>query len=191
MMWQHIAYLFHALFIEQDASAAQALHDARDRIVQLGTAASTPPAAFARFTNHARSVMKLANREACALSHDRIDSVHLLAALFDLENGLSAEAVARFGIDAERVRREIAALFPTRLKWICEVRLPQTTAAKLAIEHAIDEARELGHRYIDAQHLFVALLHESEGIVSQILGRFNLTIDAARAAAVDAQPPRT
>ncbi|MEA2299436.1 MAG: ATP-dependent Clp protease ATP-binding subunit ClpC [Solirubrobacteraceae bacterium] len=54
--------------------------------------------------------------------------------------------------------------------------------ARQAVVRAQEEARELGHDHIGAEHLLLGLLHEQAAPAAQVLGSLGVTLGAARAA---------
>ena len=44
-----------------------------------------------------------------------------------------------------------------------------------AIQKAVELAKELGHQQLEPEHLAVALLHDTEGIVGSLLNRVNVS----------------
>jgi ATP-dependent Clp protease ATP-binding subunit ClpA len=173
-----------ALLNEHISATSQDFLDAQTKLCDLGKLMGDGPVAFGRFTNQARLVMKQSNREACAHSAERIDTPHVLLALVDPDVGLSVETWSRFGIDADFVRGEVKKLLPHRLDWVHEVRMPQTRQAKCIIECAIDEAHQLSHPVVDAQHFVLGLLNLQDDPAAQILRRHPVSVDQSRAAVV-------
>ena len=55
-----------------------------------------------------------------------------------------------------------------------------TARAKKIIELAFDEARALGHNYVDAEHLLLALLREGEAVSAQLFAKQGVAVDKLR-----------
>ena len=64
---------------------------------------------FERFTDDARAVVLRAQEQAAQTHAARIGTEHLLLALLDDDQGPTARALARLGVDAASVRAEAAA----------------------------------------------------------------------------------
>lgn len=56
--------------------------------------------------------------------------------------------------------------------------------AAQVVQHAYQEALELGHNYIGTEHLFLGLILEGEGLAAQLLRKYGVTHQAARQAVV-------
>ena len=64
---------------------------------------------FERFTDRARRVVALAQREARTLGHDYIGTEHILLALIR-EGGGAAQLLAAAGVDHDRARQQVIEL---------------------------------------------------------------------------------
>ena len=58
--------------------------------------------------------------------------------------------------------------------------LPYTSAAKRALEGAMDEASELGDDYVDTGHLLLGILRDSESAAAKILAVHDVTRERVR-----------
>ena len=132
-----------------------------------------------QFTDRARKVMALANREAQEMNHEYIGTEHILLGLVNDGNGVGANVLKNLGVDLCKVRQEVERLLkkgaePTLGK------LPQTPRAKSVIEFAIAEAQKLNHNYVGTEHLLLGLLREEEGVAAQVLMNLGVSLDEAR-----------
>ncbi|HYX60714.1 MAG TPA: Clp protease N-terminal domain-containing protein, partial [Streptosporangiaceae bacterium] len=64
---------------------------------------------FERFTDRARHVVVLAQREAKTLGHDNIGTEHILLGLIR-EGGGAAQLLAAAGVDHDRARQQVIEL---------------------------------------------------------------------------------
>jgi ATP-dependent Clp protease ATP-binding subunit ClpC len=123
---------------------------------------------FERFTERARQVVVLAQDEARALRHNYIGTEHLLLGLLREEEGIGAQVLRGFGIEAEAVR----GLIRTRVGEGDEVvggQIPFTPHAKQTLELSLREALSLGHKFIGTEHLLLGFVRREEGVGSEIL----------------------
>src|SRR5262249_21538200 len=130
---------------------------------------------YERFTDRARKVMQLANQEAQRFNHEYIGTEHLLLGLIKEGAGVAANVLKNLNIDLSRARREIEEIVLAGPGMVTTGKLPQTPKAKKVIDHAIEEARSLGHNYVGTEHLLLGLVREEEGVAGQVL--LNLGID--------------
>lgn len=135
---------------------------------------------FERFTERAKKVMALANREAIGFKHIYIGTEHMLLGLVSEGLGVGATALKNLGVDLDKVREEMAKLIKPGSDMATMGKLPTTPRAKEAIESAIEEARSLDHNFIGTEHLLLGLLHVPEGVAARTLTNLGLTSDQVR-----------
>src|SRR5438477_8501985 len=58
--------------------------------------------------------------------------------------------------------------------------MPFTRGAKRVIELAREEARQLGHNYIGAEHVLLGLIREGEGVAAQVLVKLGADLSRVR-----------
>ena len=139
---------------------------------------------YERFTDKARKVMTLANQEAQRLERTHVDTEHLLLGLVKLGDGIAVNALRNLGIDLRRVRHEVVRL--TQSPNSCTTgRLPRTPSAKKVLDYAMEEARNLDHKYVGTEHLLLGLLRECEGIAAQVLTNLGLKLEEIRREVLD------
>jgi ATP-dependent Clp protease ATP-binding subunit ClpA len=123
---------------------------------------------FERFTDRARRVLVLAQEESRLLGHSFIGTEHLLLGLISNGKGSAFEALHRHGLTLDSARQEVEDLVgsndstPTGSP-------PFTPRAKKALELALRESLQLGHKEIRTGHLLLGLLREGEGVGVQVL----------------------
>jgi hypothetical protein len=137
---------------------------------------------FTRFTNEARRAIVWAQDEARDRGHDHIGPAHLMLGLLTPDSGIAAAALAAFAVDRAELRARISGGMPpggsrpTGLE-----RLPFTLPAKKILELTLREALRLGHKYIGAEHILLAMIGQQEDMVAQTLRTFGVDLDSARA----------
>jgi len=137
-------------------------------------------AMFNRFTERARKVILLAKEEAKRFNHDYIGTEHLLLGLVREGEGVAAAVLASLGLSPDKIRFEVEKLVQPGPATIVSGDIPFTPKAKKVIELAMEEARDLGHNYIGTEHLLLGLIHEGEGVASQVLLNLGLDLDRVR-----------
>ncbi len=135
-----------------------------------------------RFTDRSRKVMMLANQEAQRFSHEYLGTGHILLGLVKEESGVGANILKNLGVDLLKVRLEVEKLVKSGPETVTMGKLPQTPAAKKGIEYAIEEARNLNHRYVGTEHLLLGLLgkQEEETTAQKVLMYLNLRLEDIR-----------
>ncbi len=149
---------------------------------------------FERFTERARKVIILARDEAIRLGHDYVGTEHLLLGLIREGDGLALPVLRKLNVDKVAVIAEIEERVPVGNKFSPGSEIPFTSGAKRVLECAISEARSLRHNYIGTEHLLLGLVREGEGIASQVLRGFGVSLASAKAQVQELlaeQPSRT
>src|SRR5881392_2694308 len=135
---------------------------------------------FERFTDRARKVMALANQEAQRFNHEYIGTEHILLGLVKEGSGVGANVLKNLDVDLRKVRLEVEKLVKSGPDMVTMGKLPQTPRAKKVIEYAIEEARNLNHNYVGAEHLLLGLLREHDGVAAQVLMNLGLKLEEVR-----------
>ena len=135
---------------------------------------------FERFTDRARKVMQLANKEAQRLNHEYIGTEHILLGLVKEGAGVAARVLKDLEIDLHKIRLEVERVVESGPDMVTMGKLPQTPRAKKVIEYSIEEARKLEHKYVGTEHLLLGLLREQEGVAAQVLVNMGLRLQDVR-----------
>ena len=137
---------------------------------------------FQRFTDKARKVMAIANKQAQQFEHIYIGTEHIFLGLVKQGGGTGAAVLKNLGVDIDNMLPEVEQLCKTKggRNTLDEGKIPQTQNAKKVIEYAVEEARNLNHDYIGTEHILLGLLRVSEGIASQVLVNLGVSIENAR-----------
>ncbi|MCP4590987.1 MAG: hypothetical protein GY842_09600 [bacterium] len=136
---------------------------------------------FERFSDRARKVMALANQEAQGLKHEYIGTEHILLGMLHEGMGVGADMLRDFGVDPAKARVELEAIIRPGTVEGTVGRLPQHQRVKNVIEHAVEEARGLGHHYVGTEHVLLGLLREEGSLAAQVLAKLNLNVQDVRA----------
>jgi ATP-dependent Clp protease ATP-binding subunit ClpC len=131
-----------------------------------------------RFTERAKQVLVLAQKEAQNLGHTYVGTEHLLLGLVDEGTGIAAKALASLDIQSDVVRQKIQEAMGTGESHGQEINY--TPRAKHVLELAIAEAQQFQHNYIGTEHLLLGLIRESEGIAAQVLMSMGADLNVVR-----------
>ncbi len=134
---------------------------------------------FEKFSERARRVLTIAQKEARHFNHNYIGTEHILLGLVREEEGVAAKVLTNMSVDLGKVRSAVEfAMGRGEKAGSGEIGL--TPRAKRVIELAIDEARHLGHNYIGTEHLLLGLLREKGGVAGSVLSSFSITLEEVR-----------
>src|SRR3712207_5952488 len=123
------------------------------------------------FTQRMRVVLALAREEAAALNHEYVGTEHILLALLregdrhdsSSDQGVATATLRNLGVDTAAVAQRIhATVKPGKASRWTGPDLPYTSRAKVVLELAMKEARELNHGYVGTEHLLLGLVREEK-----------------------------
>jgi ATP-dependent Clp protease ATP-binding subunit ClpC len=135
---------------------------------------------FARFTDHARQAIVMAQDESRRLRHRYLGTEHVLLGLLREGDPTVVEVLAPYGIELEAARSLVHERVPERGE--APVTMPFTPEAKAVLEQSLREAKRLGNSSIDAGHLLLGLIHDKGGTAVEILDSLGVDVEAVRTA---------
>jgi len=123
-----------------------------------------------RFTVGARSAIRQACAEAERFEHRFVDTEHLLLGLISDGGAPAVVTLTRLGVPLETVRDDLERVLAADLPDHVEEGF--TDRARRVLALAAEEARELGHRQIGIEDLFLGILRDGETAAARILAEF-------------------
>ena len=145
---------------------------------------------YERFTDRARTAMRLATQEAQRLDNEYIGTEHILRGLVKEGGGVAADVLKELGVQLHAITLQIEKCEQRGDSTIFMGKLPQTPRAKKVIEYAMEEARNLNDNFIGTEHILLGLLREDEGYAAQVLMNLGLRLEQVRAV-IQAMPVRS
>jgi ATP-dependent Clp protease ATP-binding subunit ClpA len=139
-----------------------------------------------RFTERARKVVFHAQEEAQKYGEGFVSTEHLLLGLLREPGSVAARVLDGLGVSLHRIRTEVERELPrdvTRQRQ----EMTLSPAAKLVIDLAYDEARNLKSSHIGTEHLLLGLIREGGGLAGRALARLGVELDWARRQVVSLQ----
>lgn len=149
---------------------------------------------FERFTEESRRLVVLAQEEARTLDHDQIGTEHLLLGMVLERDAEVSGVLTRLGIDVVALRAAVLAVIGRGTE-PSPAHLHFTRHAKKALELALRESLQIGHRDIRPTHILLGLLRAGEGTAATVLKRQGVNLEdvrvvAAQSSDVGAPAPR-
>jgi len=135
-------------------------------------------AGMERFTQRARRVLSLAHQEAEKMRHNYIGTEHLLLGLIREDGGVAGRVLRELGLEPERVQEMVERL--TGSGQYRGGKLDLSPGTQQVLEHAVDEARRMGHHYIGTEHLLLGLVRYGEGVALEVLRKLGVTPEQIR-----------
>jgi ArsR family transcriptional regulator, arsenate/arsenite/antimonite-responsive transcriptional repressor / arsenate reductase (thioredoxin) len=132
-----------------------------------------------RFTPKAINIITFAQSESRRMGHNFVGTEQILLGVINEGSGKGWELLNSTGVNLENARIEVEKLIG-RGSGNIRINIPFTPRAKHSMELAVEECRQLGVNYVDAEHLLLGLLQEKKagmgiGVAIRVLQ--NLGVD--------------
>ncbi|MFH1826071.1 MAG: ATP-dependent Clp protease ATP-binding subunit [bacterium] len=139
-------------------------------------------AMFERFTERAVRIIMAAQEEAKRLGTPFVGAEHLLLGMLRESEPIVVRSLEHFQVEPATLKERLEEILGQGqvVKGKISVEIPFNAQVKKVIELAWDEARGLGHSYVGVEHLFLGVLREGSGSVSEVLQEFGITIVSAK-----------
>ncbi|MBO7671484.1 MAG: ATP-dependent Clp protease ATP-binding subunit ClpC, partial [Aeriscardovia sp.] len=141
---------------------------------------------FERFTDRAKRVMILAQKQAHSLNHTYIGTEHILLGLLEEGEGIAAQVLNEKGITLEKARNEVINMIGMGDSPDSGKHLPLTANAKSVLNATLRQALQLGHTYIGTEHILLGLIRQGEGLGAQILIQLGADLEDIRTSTLNA-----
>ena len=139
-----------------------------------------PAPSLSGLTPGALRTLELARQEAPRLNHGFVGTEHVLLGLLALEDGVVPNVLKKMEVDREGVRRQIE-------NWVSDFPpskmpgwLPYTPRVEKSLRLAATEAKVSQHACVGAEHIFLGLLLEGDGVAGRVLRNLGLSSETAR-----------
>ena len=135
-------------------------------------------AGMERFTQRARRVLSIAHQEAERAQNNNIGTEHLLLGLMEEDGGVAGRVLRELGMVTDRVR-EVVKRVTSPSSSFDPNRVELAPETQQVLEHAVEEARRLGHHYIGTEHILLGLVRV-ESTAMEVLRRLGVTSEQIR-----------
>lgn len=147
---------------------------------------------FDRFTLKAQEAVAEAQQKAEGLTHQQVETIHLLSSLLSQKEGIIIPILQKLGVNPATIQTETEAEL---------ARIPRVyggTAGQLylapnlakAFQTAQEEANRLKDEYVSTEHLLIALSEDKEGSAGRVLWESGVNKDNILKALVDVRGTR-
>jgi len=134
---------------------------------------------FERFTPRAMKVVMLAQEESRRMEHNFVGTEQILLGLVSEGTSAAAKSLKNLDLNLRQLRQAIEAKIG-RGNGFVAVQIPFTPRCKRLLELAWDEARQLGHNYIGAEHLLLGLIRLRDGVANDVLADFEIDTEVLK-----------
>jgi len=135
---------------------------------------------FSRFTEKAIQAIMLAQEEAKKFHHSYVGTEHILLGILDEGDNVVIKALIELGFPSEQIRSGIEERLEFGTVTSDYTNIPFTQQAKQVLSCAWDEARKLGHNYVNVEHLFLSIFRDSTSIAARVLTEMGVNINTMR-----------
>jgi len=130
------------------------------------------------FTEQAREIIGRSHEAVRRHRHSQWDVEHVLSAILEDEEGVTAEVFRQLGLPQAAMRERVEALLAQAPKVAYESsQIFVTPRAKGLLERARGEAQRLNDDYISAEHLLVAVVKEEQGDTAKVLAESGVDLE--------------
>jgi len=130
-----------------------------------------------------RGVITFAEDEARRLGHNFVGTEQLLIGLLQQE-GAPSRILARFGVNYENASKEVEKIIGVGYGPL-SIEIPFTPRAKRVLELSGDEARQLRHDFVSAEHILLGIIRQREGVAIHVLTKLDVDLAKLRNAVID------
>jgi len=135
---------------------------------------------FELFTKRARRVLMRAQEEAKSMHHNYIGTEHLLLGMVKEDKSVSSRVLRKLGADPEQLQQLVERFTSGHRRTPFSSKPTLTPRTRKVLESAVDEARRMGHHYIDTGHLLLGLLRQEEGVALDLLRDLGIDLEQLR-----------
>jgi ATP-dependent Clp protease ATP-binding subunit ClpC len=129
---------------------------------------------FEYFSEESIKVIMLAQDESRSLGHSFVGTEQILLGLIGEGTNAVAKVLKSKGVTLKQARVEVEKITGRGSDFLVDI--PFTPKASCALNLSLEEAEQLGHNYLDAEHLLLGTLRIEDGTALQVLAA--LGVDA-------------
>lgn len=126
------------------------------------------PGARLTFSEKTAQVIMLAQHEARRVGHNFVGTEQILLGLIGQGTGIAAKALKASGVNLKDARAQVERIIGRGSGFVA-AEIPFTPRTKRVIEVSSEQARQLGSKSIDTEHLLLGLIQEREGVAARVL----------------------
>lgn len=124
---------------------------------------------FSRFTEKAIQAIMMAQEEAKRFNHNYVGTEHVLLGILSDSNNIVCKALTNLSVECSTIKKRIEEKMNIGNNDEIVPNIPFTQQAKQVLSNAWDEARKLGHNYVNVEHLFLSIFRDPTNIAAKVL----------------------
>ncbi len=122
----------------------------------------------------------LAQEEAKRFNHSYVGTEHLLLGIIGEGDNVVVKTLKNQGFSPEDLKNELEERLEYGSVAGSSSNIPFTQQAKQVLSNAWDEARKLGHNYVNVEHLFLSIFHDPSNVAAKIMQENGIERDLFR-----------
>ncbi|MFC1770606.1 ATP-dependent Clp protease ATP-binding subunit [Candidatus Margulisiibacteriota bacterium] len=131
---------------------------------------------FSRFTEKAIQSIMLAQEEAKKFNHGYVGTEHILLGILGEGENVVIKTLQELGFSPEQLKVEIEQRLEYGNASTSYGTIPFTQQAKQILAYAWDEARQLGHNYVNVEHLFLAIFRDPTSVAARVITEIGVNL---------------
>lgn len=131
---------------------------------------------FSRFTEKAIQSIMLAQEEAKRFHHSYVGTEHILLGIIGEGDNVVIKSLQGLGYTPEQIRNAVEERLEYGGLSSDYGNIPFTQQAKQVLTYAWDEARKLGHNYVNVEHLFLSIFRDPTSIAARVLAEMGINV---------------
>lgn len=135
---------------------------------------------FDLFTDRTRRAILYSRDEAEKLANATIDTEHILLGILREKTGHITTLFDLFNVDINTMIQDIKQNCSRADSFFLKGSMPFSANAKRAMEYALEEAKMLGDKFVQPEHILLGLLREKRGKASNILTKYGFDLFTLR-----------
>ncbi len=124
---------------------------------------------YDKLTLKSQEAVQRSHEVASEHSHNQVESVHLLSALLDLEDGSTPPVLEKLGASISRLRQGVEATLAALPRVHGQSGVQFSAAATSVLEAAWSQAEALKDEYVSTEHILLALAHDPRDKAGELL----------------------
>lgn len=133
---------------------------------------------FSRFTEKAIQAIMLAQEEAKRLRHNYVGTEHILLGIIGEGDNVVIKSLKEMGFTTEQIKLAVEEHLEFGNLTSDYVNIPFTQQAKQVLTYAWDEARKLGHNYVNVEHLFLSIFRDPTNVAARVLNELGINLNS-------------
>ena len=129
---------------------------------------------ISKFTQKSLEAVQNTEKLAYEYGNQQIDQEHLLYSLLTVEDSLIFKLITKMGISGDQFRDEVQQAIG-KLPKVSGGQVYFSNDANKVLVNAEDEAKAMGDEYVSVEHLFLAMLKQSNKAVKELFRLYGIT----------------